>query len=167
MGIRDKLQGEVLTSDHLVGRLCEAWAEAPWSACRDTIPVGAFDMHWDAIGAGCREGDVVNVVGTSTCVIAMQRALTRIPEVCGVVQGSVHHIMPAWKPASLPPATSSRRSRDAPAPMCREFGFVTARLRLRLGRAIQSVRATRSDAETQLPQFRHELTWNEAAFRLG
>ena len=27
------------------------------------ITVGAFDAHWDAIGAGCREGDVVNVVG--------------------------------------------------------------------------------------------------------
>jgi len=34
------------------------------------VPVGAFDAHWDAIGAGCREGDVVNVVGTSTCIIA-------------------------------------------------------------------------------------------------
>jgi L-ribulokinase len=37
------------------------------------IPVGAFDAHWDAIGAGCREGDVVNVVGTSTCIIAMAK----------------------------------------------------------------------------------------------
>ncbi len=27
------------------------------------IPVGAFDAHWDAIGAGVRLGDVVNVVG--------------------------------------------------------------------------------------------------------
>ena len=53
------------------------------------IPVGAFDAHWDAIGAGCREGDVVNVVGTSTCIIAMQRKTTLIPGVCGVVPGSV------------------------------------------------------------------------------
>ena len=35
------------------------------------IPVGAFDAHWDAIGAGVREGDVVNVVGTSTCIMAI------------------------------------------------------------------------------------------------
>ncbi len=54
------------------------------------IPVGAFDAHWDAIGAGCSEGDVVNVVGTSTCIIAMQRKTTLIPGVCGVVPGSVH-----------------------------------------------------------------------------
>jgi len=54
------------------------------------IPVGAFDAHWDAIGAGCREGDVVNVVGTSTCIIAMSPKTQLIPGVCGVVPGSVH-----------------------------------------------------------------------------
>jgi len=54
------------------------------------IPVGAFDAHWDAIGAGCREGDVVNVVGTSTCIIAMAHETRLVPGVCGVVPGSVH-----------------------------------------------------------------------------
>ena len=54
------------------------------------IPVGAFDAHWDALGAGCREGDVVNVVGTSTCIIAMAKNAQLIPGVCGVVPGSVH-----------------------------------------------------------------------------
>jgi len=40
-------------------------------ACaRHSDSSGAFDAHWDAIGAGAREGDVVNVVGTSTCIIA-------------------------------------------------------------------------------------------------
>ena len=52
--------------------------------------MGAFDAHWDAIGAGCREGDVVNVVGTSTCIIAMEKKTTLVPGVCGVVPGSVH-----------------------------------------------------------------------------
>ena len=52
--------------------------------------MGAFDAHWDAIGAGCREGDVVNVVGTSTCIIAMAKQADLIPGVCGVVPGSVH-----------------------------------------------------------------------------
>src|SRR5260370_35688097 len=54
------------------------------------IPVGAVDAHWDAIGAGCREGDVVNVVGTSTCIIAMAKEPELVPGVCGVVPGSVH-----------------------------------------------------------------------------
>jgi L-ribulokinase len=54
------------------------------------IPVGAFDAHWDALGAGCKEGDVVNVVGTSTCIIAMAHETELVPGVCGVVPGSVN-----------------------------------------------------------------------------
>jgi L-ribulokinase len=50
---------------------------------------GALDAHWDAVGAGCREGDVVNVVGTSTCVIAVMGDRHVIPGVSGVVPGSV------------------------------------------------------------------------------
>ncbi len=89
-GICDKLAGDVLTSDHLAGHLSPDWAEKLGLKPGIPIPVGAFDAHWDAIGAGCREGDVVNVVGTSTCIIAMQKQPTLIPGVCGVVPGSVH-----------------------------------------------------------------------------
>ena len=89
-GIRDKLSGECLTSDHLAGHLSPEWAEKLGLRPGIPIPVGAFDAHWDALGAGCREGDVVNVVGTSTCIIAMQQNTTLIPGVCGVVPGSVH-----------------------------------------------------------------------------
>jgi L-ribulokinase len=52
--------------------------------------VGAFDAHWDAIGAGVRTGDVVNVIGTSTCVMAIADTTALVPGVCGVVQGSIH-----------------------------------------------------------------------------
>jgi L-ribulokinase len=89
-GIRDKLSGEYHTSDTLAGHLAPSWAEKMGLRAGIPIPVGAFDAHWDAIGAGCKEGDVVNVVGTSTCIIAMQRKTTLIPGVCGVVPGSVH-----------------------------------------------------------------------------
>ncbi len=54
------------------------------------VPVGAFDAHWDALGAGVRKGDVVNVIGTSTCIMAIGENVKLIPGVCGVVQGSVH-----------------------------------------------------------------------------
>jgi L-ribulokinase len=37
-----------------------------------------------------REGDVVNVVGTSTCVMAIAKQVDLIPGVCGVVKGSIH-----------------------------------------------------------------------------
>ncbi len=42
------------------------------------------------IGAGIQEGDVVNVVGTSTCIIAIAKQADCVPGVCGVVPGSVH-----------------------------------------------------------------------------
>jgi L-ribulokinase len=89
-GIRAKLGGSYETSDHLAGHLSPKWAEAMGLRAGIPIPVGAFDAHWDAIGAGCREGDVVNVVGTSTCIIAMQKKANLVPGVCGVVPGSVH-----------------------------------------------------------------------------
>jgi L-ribulokinase len=94
-GVREKLGGEYRTSDAVAGGLSEKWATEMGLRAGIPIPVGAFDAHWDAIGAGCREGDVVNVVGTSTCIIAMSRPAkdgdTRlVPGVCGVVPGSVH-----------------------------------------------------------------------------
>jgi L-ribulokinase len=89
-GIREKLAGDYETSDKLAGDLSPKWAEALGLRAGIPIPVGAFDAHWDAIGAGCREGDAVNVVGTSTCIIAIQAKTTLVPGVCGVVPGSVH-----------------------------------------------------------------------------
>ena len=89
-GVREKLAGQVLTSDHLAGHLSAEWAEKLGLRGGIPIPVGAFDAHWDAIGAGCRQGDVVNVVGTSTCIIAMGEDVSLVPGVCGVVPGSVH-----------------------------------------------------------------------------
>jgi L-ribulokinase len=89
-GVREKLAGDYLTSDHLAGHLAPEWAEELGLRAGIPIPVGAFDAHWDALGAGCREGDVVNVVGTSTCIIAISKKTELIPGVCGVVPGSVH-----------------------------------------------------------------------------
>jgi L-ribulokinase len=89
-GVRDKLSGEYQTSDHLAGHLAPQWAGELGLRPGIPVPVGAFDAHWDALGAGCREGDVVNVVGTSTCIIAMARETDLIPGVCGIVPGSVH-----------------------------------------------------------------------------
>ena len=89
-GVREKLAGEYLTSDHLAGQLSPKWAAELGLRAEIPIPVGAFDAHWDALGAGCREGDVVNVVGTSTCIMAIAPKTDLIPGVCGVVPGSVH-----------------------------------------------------------------------------
>lgn len=88
-GVRRKIAGEFLSSEKIYGGLTEQWARELDLMTGIPIPVGALDAHWDAIGAGCREGDVVNVVGTSTCIIAMARSLQLVPGVCGVVPGSV------------------------------------------------------------------------------
>ncbi len=89
-GVRAKLDGQYATSDQIAGGLTPHWAKELGLKPGIPIPVGAFDAHWDAIGAGAREGDVVNVVGTSTCIIAYSRQAQLIPGVCGVVPGSVH-----------------------------------------------------------------------------
>ena len=115
-GVRDKLAGEYLTSDHLAGHLCAEWADALGLRAGIPIPVGAFDAHWDAIGAGCREGDVVNVVGTSTCIIAMeQRTGARPRRLRRRARQRAPRPTPVSKPASPQPATSSKPSHAAPA----------------------------------------------------
>jgi len=89
-GVREKLEGEYATSDQIAGHLSPQWAEPLGLKAGIPIPVGAFDAHWDAIGAGCRTDDMVNVVGTSTCIIGITPSVNLVPGVCGVVEGSVH-----------------------------------------------------------------------------
>ena len=89
-GVREKLQGKYATSDQLAGHLSPFWADKLGLKAGIPIPVGAFDAHWDALGAGCRSDDMVNVVGTSTCIIGVTPSVNLVPGVCGVVQGSVH-----------------------------------------------------------------------------
>ena len=88
-GVREKLSGNYATSDHLAGRLSKEWAERLGLQPGTPIPVGAFDAHWDAIAAGVKLGDLVNVIGTSTCIIGLNDKTTLVPGVCGVVPGSV------------------------------------------------------------------------------
>ena len=89
-GVREKLDGEYATSDQIAGQLSADWAEKLGLKAGIPIPVGAFDAHWDAIGAGCRTNDMVNVIGTSTCIVGITPSVNLVPGVCGVVQGSVH-----------------------------------------------------------------------------
>ncbi len=89
-GVREKLDGNFATSDQIAGTLSPHWAQQLGLKAGIPVPVGAFDAHWDAIGAGCRSDDMVNVVGTSTCIIGITPSVNLVPGVCGVVQGSVH-----------------------------------------------------------------------------
>lgn len=89
-GLRERLQGRYLLSDQIAGELCGEWASRLGLRAGIPIPAGGLDAHWDAIGAGCRLGDVVNVIGTSTCIMALSDSPQPIPGVSGVVQGSIH-----------------------------------------------------------------------------
>jgi len=89
-GVRDKLNGRYETSDKIAGALSDEWAAKLGLRAGIPIPVGAFDAHWDAIGAGVKLGDVVNVIGTSTCIMAISERADLIPGVCGVVPGSIN-----------------------------------------------------------------------------
>jgi L-ribulokinase len=89
-GVRSKLNGRYATSNDIAGHLSPHWAATLGLRAGIPIPTGAFDAHWDAIGAGVRAGDVVNVVGTSTCIIAVADNVGLIPGVCGIVPGSAH-----------------------------------------------------------------------------
>jgi L-ribulokinase len=88
-GVRAKITGRYATSDKIAGHLSQEWAEKLGLSVGIPIPTGAFDAHWDAIGANIRLGDVVNVIGTSTCIIGVSDQETLVPGVCGVVPGSV------------------------------------------------------------------------------
>ena len=89
-GVRAKLGGTYATSEKIAGHLCPEWAARLGLRPGIPVPTGAFDAHWDAIGAGVKIGDVVNVVGTSTCIMAIGEQASLIPGVCGVVPGSIH-----------------------------------------------------------------------------
>ncbi len=89
-GIREKLDSPHFTSAHVAGELSVEWAGKLGLKPGIPIPVGAFDAHWDAMGAGITEGDVVNVIGTATCIMAISKKAENVPGVCGVVNGSIH-----------------------------------------------------------------------------
>jgi len=89
-GIAQKLPGRYETSDHIAGELSPEWAGKLGLRAGLPIPVGAFDAHWDTLGAGARLQDLVNVIGTSTCIVGISDSTELVPGVCGVVPGSVH-----------------------------------------------------------------------------
>ncbi len=90
-GIRDTIAlGKYRKAGVPAGTLSGEWAKRLGLSTGIPVGMGALDAHWDAVAAGIRLGDVVNVIGTSTCIIGMSDAATLVPGVCGVVPGSVH-----------------------------------------------------------------------------
>jgi L-ribulokinase len=90
--LRNRLFTEAFPSDHVAGRLTQEFADAVGLPAGIPVTCGAFDCHHGAVGAGIKEGTLVNTMGTSACVIMaapMDKALADIPGLCGIVPGSV------------------------------------------------------------------------------
>ena len=88
--IREKLGGTYGTADQIAGHLSAEWASRLGLRPGLPIPFPELDAHTDAVGAGIRLGDVVNVLGTSTCVMALSEHAAAISGVSGVVSHSIH-----------------------------------------------------------------------------
>jgi L-ribulokinase len=84
------LRGQVRPQGEAAGVLCSKLATQLGLPPGIPVAVGAFDAHWDAIGVGANVGDMVNVIGTSTCMIGVLDAKAKpVAGICGSVPGSV------------------------------------------------------------------------------
>ena len=89
-GMRDKLKGRYAKSNEIAGRLTPEWASRTGFGEGTPVSVGGLDGHWDALGAGIREGDVVTVLGSSAPIMALAGNTSPIPGTCGAAWGSIH-----------------------------------------------------------------------------
>ncbi len=90
--LRDRLYDEAHDASALAGNLCPAWAQKLGLPAGIPIAVGAFDVHYGAIGSGVAEGTLVKVIGTSTCdvgVVSAHQSVADIPGICGIVKGAI------------------------------------------------------------------------------
>ena len=91
VALRRSLPGEAATVDRPAGKVAPEIAAATGLRAETPVAIGAIDAHVGALGAGIRPGDLVKVVGTSTCDLAVVDG-DRLPDVtglCGVVPGSI------------------------------------------------------------------------------
>ena len=90
--LRNRLYDKTYTSDLPAGMLAPRWAKKLGLPAGLPVAVGAFDAHLGAVGSGVFPGKFVKIVGTSTCDICVwpnDQALSDIPGLCGIVDGSV------------------------------------------------------------------------------
>ncbi|MFP5076977.1 ribulokinase [Rhizobium sp. YIM 134829] len=90
--LRDRLYDVAYDAATPAGTLSPEWADKLGLPAGIPIAVGAFDVHYGAIGCGVEEGTLVKVIGTSTCdcaVIPVSKNPGDIPGICGIVEGSI------------------------------------------------------------------------------
>jgi L-ribulokinase len=88
--VSDKLEHKIGQLGELAGRLSADAAE--WTGLRDgiAVAVGNVDAHVTAPAAQAVEaGQMVAIMGTSTCHVMNGRVLREVPGMCGVVDGGI------------------------------------------------------------------------------
>lgn len=86
------MRGEVLPAGTRLGGLGDDIAALLGLPRGIAVSVGALDAHVGALGSGIGEGDVVKVLGTSTCDMAVAKKGTvpdAVPGIAGVVPDSI------------------------------------------------------------------------------
>lgn len=90
--LRARLFDTAYASDTIAGYVTEEVAGVTGIPAGVPVAVGAFDAHFGAVASGARPGELVKIIGTSTCDCMVHPAdepLADIPGVCGIVMGSV------------------------------------------------------------------------------
>jgi L-ribulokinase len=90
--LRDRLYEKAHDASIPAGLLGVEWAQKLGLKAGLPITMGAFDVHYGAIGCGVDEGVLVKVIGTSTCdclVVKADNSVADIPGICGIVPGSI------------------------------------------------------------------------------
>ncbi len=90
--LRERLRTRAVTAEQRAGTLCQVAADTLGLAPGIPVAVGAFDAHLGAVGAGIKPGDLVKVIGTSSCDMAVAAARDPMPSahgLSGVVPGSI------------------------------------------------------------------------------
>lgn len=88
--LRAHLYSETQTADLPAGHLSPVWAERFGLTVKTIVAGGQLDCHAGAVGAGIRPGNLVKVVGTSTCdILVAEPGGECVRGICGQVDGSV------------------------------------------------------------------------------
>ncbi|MCU0362285.1 MAG: ribulokinase [Bacteroidales bacterium] len=92
-GLRDRLYNKTFTCDEAAGVIAPDWAEKLGLPAGVIIGVGAFDAHLGAVGGEIRPGQLVKVMGTSTCDMIISPLHSGdeklVAGICGQVNGSI------------------------------------------------------------------------------
>lgn len=91
-GLRETLGEETYTIDQVAGNLSSQWAEKLSFPEGISVGIGALDAHMGAVGGGIKPGELLKVLGTSTCDMllgSIDRQLDAVRGISGEVPGSI------------------------------------------------------------------------------